>query len=399
MRKRSVLLLAGLLLLVVGFGIKVDFLKLHQEAIVVDTHVDTLQRVVRGADLGTRSDQGHVDIPRLREGGVDLEFFAVWVSPEYLPKSPDDPDSSAWRAHLLIDALYDQARKHPDDLAVVTNYREAMEAIKAGKIAAALGIEGGHAIENSLEKLEEFYKRGVRYLSLTWENSTDWATSAKDETSGKELPFRGLTEFGKKVIRKMNELGMLVDISHSGETTFWDVIRTSTKPLIASHSSVYALCPHYRNLKDDQIKAIAEKGGVIMLNFYAGYLDSTYERQRARIMMAHRAELQEIRRKYRDHFDLMVQAFKKVLGPELEKIRPSVDILIDHIDYIVKLVGPDYVGLGSDFDGISVAPKGLEDISKLPLITKKLLQRGYSEEDIRKILGGNFLRVFKEVCE
>lgn len=371
---------------------------LHYDSIVADGHNDVLLRVLRGFDITKRNEQGHIDIPRMKEGGLDLPFFACFPSPQFVSRGQDDPDSCTWVVRRMIDSLRSVASRLPDQIQVVTSGSEAERVIKSGRIAAAIGIEGGHAIQNSLDTLEILYRLGARYMTITWMTSTDWATSSRDESSGRELPFRGLTEFGKKVVRKMNELGMIVDVSHVGEQTFWDVIQTSTAPVIASHSSVYALCPVDRNLKDEQIRAIAEKGGVVLINFYAGYLDSTYERLRRGVMDDHQAELDSLRRavgSYNERFRLLAG---RLLRPELEEIRPPLDLLIDHIDYVVKLVGPDYVGLGSDFDGISATPRDIEDVSDLPAITRALWKRGYSPEDIRKILGGNLLRVFKEVC-
>ena len=272
---------------------------------------------------------------------------------------------------------------------------ELKRAVKEKRLAAMMGVEGGHMIEDKIENLDKFFVRGVRYMTLTWNNSTDWATSAADETTKKDsLPHKGLTDFGKKIVARMNELGMIVDVSHVGEQTFWDVINATTKPVIASHSSVWTLCPHRRNLKDDQIKAIAKNGGVIHVNFYAGFLDSTYQKKSTALEIKYKPELDSLLSKniQPDYARMMVGEMHR---DELDAIRPPLSILLDHIDYIVKLVGVDYVGLGSDFDGIEAAPSGLNGVQDFPLITKALLERGYSKKDIRKILGGNFIRVFK----
>ncbi len=384
--------------LTLGLGNRVDWRKLHFEAIVADGHNDALLRVLRGCDLTQRHDTGHIDIPRLREGGLDLPFFACWPSPAYVSRGPDDPDSSAYVVRRMIDSLRAIASRVPDQLVIVTSGSQAEEVIRSGRIAAAIGVEGGHAIQNSLDTLEVLYRLGARYMTLTRITSTDWATSSRDESSGKDLPFRGLTDFGKRVVRRMNELGMIVDISHVGEKTFWDAIRVSDAPVIASHSSVYAICPVDRNLKDDQIRAVAEKGGVVLINFYAGYLDSSFEARRRALLERHRAQLDSLRALYGGDYGKVRTVMGRLLRPEMEQIRPPLELLIDHIDYVAKLVGPDYVGLGSDFDGISVTPKGIDDVSDLPVITRELLKRGYSPEDVRKILGGNLLRVFKQVC-
>lgn len=232
-------------------------------------------------------------------------------------------------------------------------------------------------------------------MTLTWNNSTSWATSAADETTkGDSLPHKGLTDFGKQVVKRMNEIGMIVDVSHVGEQTFRDVINTTTKPVIASHSSVWNLCPHRRNLKDDQIKAIAKNGGVIHLNFYAGFIDSTYEGKSQEFITRHKVEVDSLISSgtQPDYAQMMVM---ERYPDEVTAYRPPLSVLLDHLDYIVKLVGVDYVGLGSDFDGIEAPPRELNGVQDFPLITKALLERGYSKKDINKILGGNFLRVFK----
>ncbi len=371
----------------------IDHLKIHYDAIVADTHNDVLLRVMEGEDITVETDRGHTDLVRLKKGGVDVQVFAVWVDPIAFAKN------SFKRANQMIDTLYSIVKRNPDKIAIVTNSSELEKALSEGKICAVIGVEGGHAIENSIEKLEQLYKRGVRYLGLTWNNSTDWASSAFDETTNPEkLKVRGLSEFGKKVIRKMDELGMLIDVSHLGEQAFWDVIKTTTKPVIASHSSVYSLCPHYRNLKDEQIKAIAETGGVVFVNFFPEYIDSTFAQKRKQLGEKYKAQLDSLRVLYEHDQRAYRQARRQLMKKASEELRPPLDVLIDHIDYIAKLVGVDHVGLGSDFDGISITPLEMDDVSFLPNITRELLKRGYSIEDVKKILGGNFLRVFKQVC-
>jgi membrane dipeptidase len=257
-----------------------------------------------------------------------------------------------------------------------------------------MGVEGGHMIEDNLDNLDIFYRRGVRYMTLTWNNSTSWATSAWDETRKKDsLPHLGLTDFGKEVVKRMNRLGMIVDLSHVGERTFWDAINTTTKPVIASHSCVYTLCPVPRNLKDDQIVAIGRNGGVIHLNFYSGFLDSNYVKREIAFLAVHKQELDSLRASKMATYEIEEWMAKKY-SQEANALRPPLSILLDHLDYIVKLIGVDHVGLGSDFDGIESEPQSLDDVASFPLITKALLERGYSKKDILKILGGNFIRVF-----
>jgi membrane dipeptidase len=372
---------------------KFDYLKFHYDAIVADTHNDVLLRAMEGEDISVETRVGHSDLVRLKKGGVDIQVFAVWVDPIAFEKKPFK------RAKDMIDTLYSIARRNSDKIAVVRNSAEIEKAIAEGKICAVIGVEGGHAIENSIEKLEELYKLGVRYLGLTWNNSTDWASSAFDETTNPDkVKITGLSEFGKKVVEKMNELGMIVDVSHLGEKAFWDVVKVTKKPIIASHSSVYKLCPHYRNLKDEQIKAIAQTGGVVFVNFYAEYIDSTFNTKRKKLEEKYKAQFDSIRVLYEHDQNAYRRARRQLMQKIAEELRPPLDVLIDHIDYIAKLVGVDHVGIGSDFDGISITPLEMDDVTFLPNITKKLLERGYSTDDVKKILGGNFLRVFKQVC-
>jgi len=367
-------------------------LKFHFESYVADTHNDVLLRVMRGEDITRRMDTGHSDLPRLKEGGVDLQVFAVWVNPDrYLP------DSSFIRANEMIDSLYAVATRAPDRISITETYADLLINERKGVLSAVIGVEGGHPIENSLEKLEQLYGRGMRCFGLTWNNSTDWATSARDETEAKDIPFKGLTPFGKSVVRKCNELGVIIDVSHSGEQTFWDILETTSKPVIASHSSVYALCPHYRNLKDNQLWAIKANGGVVFINFYAGYLDPEFEQKVTSVEERYRRELDSLKVLYGEHSDEYWYRRQALLEAEIERISPDLDVLIDHIDYVAKLIGPEYVGLGSDFDGVSALPKQMEDCTYLPAITGKLLERGYSKHDIQLILGGNFKRIFRAV--
>ncbi len=371
----------------------IDYLKIHYDAIVADTHNDVLLRAIEGEDITVETDRGHTDLMRLKKGGVDVQVFAVWVDPVAFAKN------SFKRANQMIDTLYSIVGRNPDKIAIVTNSSELEKALSEGEICAVIGVEGGHAIENSIEKLEQLYIRGVRYLGLTWNNSTDWASSAFDETTNPgKLKVKGLSEFGKKVIQKMDELGMLIDVSHLSEQAFWGVIKTTKKPVIASHSSVYSLCPHYRNLKDEQIKAIAKTGGVVFINFFPEYIDSTFAQKRKQIEEKYKAQFDSLRVLYEHDQEAYRRARRQLMKKALEELRPPLDVLIDHIDYIAKLVGVDHVGLGSDFDGISITPLEMDDVSFLPNITRELLKRGYSIENVKKILGGNFLRVFKQVC-
>jgi membrane dipeptidase len=373
-----------------------SYKKIHRKAIVVDTHNDIL---MKAADEGVVFDQDlsgktHSDLARWKKGGLDVQLFSV-----YCDGDAKNPFAYANREMDSLDAV---AARNPDKIVKVANYAELIKAIKQHKIAAMFGVEGGHMIENHLNKLDSLYKRGARYLTLTHNISPPWATSAADETSpnasiGKGLNSegkKGLTQFGKQVVQRMNQLGILVDVSHSGEQTFWDVIHTTTKPIIASHSSVYNLTPHRRNLKDDQIKAIAKNGGVIQVNFNPGFIDSTFDKKEIAFFKEHAAEKDSLVKSGMGDFYAMDYLYRKY-ADEAKPMRPPLSMLIDHIVYIIKLVGIDYVGLGSDFDGINLTPQQLDDVTDYPLITKALVEKGYSKKDIDKILGGNFLRVLQ----
>jgi len=363
--------------------------KIHSSAVLVDTHNDfpsasIEKKVSLDSDLLGKT---HTDLARLRAGGVDVQIFSIFCGAEQ-----QHPYAFANRE---IDSVYEWANRAPNRMTIVRTPAELKQAIKDNRLAAMIGVEGGHMIEDKIENLDALYVRGVRYMTLTWNNSTSWATSAADETTkGDSLTHKGLTDLGKKIVVRMNELGMLIDISHNGEQTFWDVIKLTKKPIIASHSSVWAFCHHRRNLKNDQIKAIAKNGGVIHLNFYAGFLDSTYEKKAAQLLSKHKPEIDSLiaRGTQPDYAGIMtMEKYKE----ETNSIRPPLSLLLDHLDYIVRLVGVDFVGLGSDFDGIEAAPRELNGVQDFPLITKALLERGYSKKDVRKILGENFLRVFK----
>jgi membrane dipeptidase len=365
-----------------------SYKKVHSDAIVVDSHNDILSQTTDYGYILDKDLRGktYTDLARLKEGGVDVQIFSVFCNGNQI-----NPYALANRQMDSLDAVL---KRNPDKIVKVANISQLYQAVGQHKIAAMFGIEGGHMIENDLDKLAAFYKRGARYMTLTWVNSTSWATSSNDETFNKELTHKGLTEFGKQVVKKMNELGMLVDISHVGVQTFWDVINTTTKPVIASHSAVYSLCQHNRNLNDEQIKGIAKNGGVIQVNFYSGFLDNNYFKEKEAFFAKHAAEMDSLSKTGMEKFkieDLMFARYKS----EVELLRVPLSALIDNIEYIIKLVGVDYVGLGSDFDGIESAPRELDDVTRYPLITKALLARGYSPKDVTKILGGNFIRVLK----
>ena len=372
--------------------------KIHFNSILIDTHNDIPQKALQDGVSFDQSLKGktHSDLQRMKEGGVDAQFFSIWCDGNMV-----NPYAMANRQ---IDTVLAWTGRNPGAMLQVFSTAEIMNAVKQKKLAVLFGVEGGHMIENDLNKLDALYKRGVRYMTLTWNNSTDWATSALYETSpptplhsvergADSVRKKGLTDFGKQVVRRMNELGMLVDLSHVGEQTFRDAMATTTKPVLVSHSCVYNLCPHRRNLKDDQIKAIAKNGGVIHLNFYSGFLDPAFEARSDAFTAKHKTEMDSLLKVNPEPYFMQVYLFNKY-PDEVKALRPPLSLLLDHLDYIVKLVGVDHVGMGSDFDGINSSPQGLDGVEDFPKITEELVKRGYSKKDIRKILGGNLLRVF-----
>lgn len=363
---------------------------LHKRAIVVDTHADTLWRVLdKGDDITTRSMKGHVDVPRLLEGGVDGQFFSIWPQPAY------GPDGYVKRCLRLIDALHSTIAKSGGRMFLATTPDDIRRADREGRVAALLGIEGGHAIEDDLAALRMFHRMGVRYMTLTWSINTDWADS-----SGDSRTFHGLTGFGRKVVEEMNRIGMIVDVSHVSDETFNDVLAVTRAPVIASHSSCRAICDAPRNMSDEMLRALGKNGGVIMINYYSAFLDQRFrdevkkasEAQKEKISAAATETLGDPVAFENRMWDLHAALDASVAPPPLSK-------LLDHIDRAAKVAGVEHVGLGSDFDGITSSPKGLEDVSRLPEITRGLLERGYSDDEIAGILGGNFMRVFDQVVK
>jgi membrane dipeptidase len=375
--------------------------RLHRQSIVVDTHNDITSPLIDdGFDLAMRGDdpnakvKTHTDLMRMKAGGLGAEFFAVYVGKEFVNKKPVEGGGAARRALDVIDIVQEQIRRHPESLEAASTAADIRRIVKNGKIAALMGIEGGHAIEDSLHALRMFYKLGVRYMTLTHTNTNDWADSEGDINNPNVQHHNGLTDFGRDVIKEMNRIGMMVDISHVADKTFYDVIATTSAPVIASHSSARAIANNPRNMTDDMLKALAKNGGVAMVNFYDGFLDP----RKAELALRSRTMEDELKVKYPNE--------PKRAQEEIEKWRVANDpgktplsVLIDHIDHIIKVAGIDHVGIGSDFDGVPLTglPVGMEDISKLPTITYELMKRGYSDADIKKVLGENLLRVMSQV--
>jgi membrane dipeptidase len=363
-------------------------LAIHRRAIVIDTHNDVTTPMTNDDyDLsGTPPAPYRTSIAKMKEGGLTGEFFSLYIRPWYV-----EHGGAARRTLDMIDSVYRAVERHPNDLMLATSAAGIRRAKTQKKIAALMGIEGGHAIENSLATLREFHRLGVRYMTLTWNNTNDWADAGRGEKT-----HNGLTEFGKDVVREMNRLGMLVDVSHVSDKTMSDALDVSKAPIIASHSSARALSNVPRNIPDALLKRIAKNGGVIQVNFYGYFLDAaTVGPQGEARDKRLKAQQDLLNEKYKDDPERLAEESDK-----LEAANPLAPLplskLIDHIDYIVKVAGIDHVGLGADFDGAMDFPEGAQDVSMLPNITYELLKRGYSERDIRKILGENFLRVFAE---
>jgi membrane dipeptidase len=364
-----------------------EALRIHRKAIIVDGHNDiTSPMVDENYDLGTPSvGKYHTDLARMKQGGMTAQFFSIYVDKKYVAEG-----GSARRAMDMIDVVYRAVERHPDAMMFATSAADIRRAKQQKKIAALMGIEGGHAIENSLAALRDFYRLGVRYMTLTHNNTNDWADSSRDEPR-----HNGLTDFGKEVVREMNRLGMLVDVSHVSDKTMSDVLDVSTAPIIASHSSARALSNHPRNIPDDLLRRIAKNGGVVMVNYYPVFIDQkAYDADRAREERL-KPQMDALKERFKDDPKRLEEETKKL--EDANPLPPTpLSRVIDHIDHIAKVAGIDHVGLGSDFDGVPSLPEGLKDISQLPNITYELLRRGYKEEEIRKILGENLLRVFAE---
>ncbi len=372
--------------------------RIQDSAIVIDTHADTPQRFLdQGFDLGTVTpvSKGHVDLSKIKEANLGAEFFSIWVEPER------NQGHYAKRAMDLIDAVYQQARRHPDQITMAFSVDDIMRA-RTGpnkKFAALMGIEGGHAIENDIRVLRDFYRLGVRYMTLTWSNTNEWADSSGDVNDPKVQHHNGLTPFGKEVVAEMNRLGMIVDISHVADKTFWDTIAVTRAPVIASHSAARILSDHPRNMTDDMLKAVGKNGGVVMVNFYSSFIDDNYRRA----YLAQKPQRDAAVKAFEDKLKaegkpVTYEATNEVSKEWAAKLgRPPLKSLIDNIDHIAKVAGVDHVGLGSDFDGVDSLPQEIDSVADLPKITQALLDRGYTAEQIKKILGGNLLRAFRQV--
>jgi len=371
--------------------------RLHAAAIVIDTHLDAPDALsTRYQDIAKRGATDHFDIPRAREGGLTAAFFSIFVSADHAERG-----TSAGRALELIDLTRRVVAEHPRDLVLATTPDEIRRAKRARKIAVLMGIEGGHAIEDSLGALRELHRLGVRYMTLTHSNTNHWADSSgpfwlPDFDPAASAVHHGLTDLGRKVVGEMNRLGMIVDVSHVSDETLAAVLAISSAPVMASHSSCRALAAMPRNLTDEQIKAIAAKGGMVMINFGSAFLDGEAYLEGARRRNARKDEYLALKKKWAADLDRQVKETRALLE-SIPEPRTKWTKIVDHIDHVIAIAGPDAVGLGTDFDGISDPPEGMEDVSMLPKLTEEMLRRGYSDAQVKKVLGENFLAFFARV--
>jgi membrane dipeptidase len=369
-------------------------LKIHRRAIIVDGHNDIPSPMFDDDfDLASSSvgkfhkdgDPFHTDLQRFKQSGITGEFFSIYVDRKY---AENGGSGAARRALDLIDVTYRAVEKYPNQLMQCTTAADIRRAKRIGKVCALMGIEGGHAIEDSLFALREFYRLGVRYMTLTHNNTNNWADAHRDVPRN-----NGLSDFGKEVVREMNRLGMLVDIAHVSEKTMSDVLDTSTAPIIASHSGARGVADHTRNVPDAILRRMPKNGGVIMVNFYPAFLDAKYNADENDRTKRLKPQIDALKEQFKNNAEAYNEAERKLLAANSIDV-PSYTKIVDHIDYIKKLIGIDYVGIGSDFDGVPLLPKGMNGMEDLPLVTYEMLRRGYSEQEIRKVLGENFLRAF-----
>ena len=371
----------------------------HQSAIVVDTHADTPGRFVdENFDPSKDAGRGHWDLAKAKQGNLGAEFFSIWVDPEKFK------GQYVQRAMKMIDSVYETVGKHPNEMVMAYSVKDIRDA-RTGphkRVASLMGLEGGHVIEGDMALLRDFYRLGVRYMTLTWANSNEWAQSSGDykkDASGK-LIDPGLTEYGRKIVMEMNRIGMIVDISHVSDRSFYNALTASRAPVIASHSSARAITDVPRNMDDDMLVALSRNNGVAMVNFNCGFISNDYNKRSKQFIVDHPDDMKKMRDMEQQYKDGKInenelQQFQAQLNAQVG--RPPMSALIDHIDHMVKVAGWEHVGIGSDFDGVPCLPEGIDSVADLPKITQALAERGYTEKQLRGILGENLLRVFADV--
>jgi membrane dipeptidase len=372
-----------------------DPLAVHNSSIVIDTHADTPQRFVdEHWNFTDPLNGGMLNYDSAKKGNLDAQFFSIWVDPSQYPAN-----ASARRTLDLIDGTLEQVRRAPNKLALCVTADQIIAAHQQGKFAVLMGIEGGHSIENSLGLLRDYYRLGVRYMTLTWSNTNDWADSSGDIDDDTVTHHNGLSPFGKKVVAEMNRLGMMVDISHVSDKTFWDVIEITKAPIIASHSSARALTQAPRNMTDDMLRAVAKNNGVVMVNFFPAFIDEPWRAAWNASKPERQKEQDVLEAEYKAKgLPVPFEASDRIDRKYADRIgRAPFNSLINHFDHVIKVAGVDHVGIGTDFDGIPVPPEGIDSAADLPKVTAALMARGYTAEDMHKLLGGNLLRVFRAV--
>ncbi len=369
-----------------------------KDIILIDGHADTPQRFVdEGWDFCGPLGDGHLNLKTARQSGLSAEFFAIWVQPD------EWEGRYAHRTLELIDGVYEQLRKHPSELALGLTAEDVRRTHAEGKFCVLLGIEGGHSIENSLALLRMYHRLGVRYMTLTWSNTNEWADSSGDLDNTTVLHHNGLTRFGREVVREMNRLGMMVDVSHVADKTFWDVMETTRVPVIASHSGARALADVPRNMTDEQMRAVATSDGIVMVNFYASFVDDAWRDAWTATAEDRNALTQTRANEYRGRgeavpYSVALKVDREYYAANAARLhRPSFERVVDHIDHVAKVAGIHHVGIGTDFDGFGILPDGLESAADLPKVFASLSARGYTREQVRKIAGENMLRVMEAV--
>ena len=367
---------------------------IHNSALVIDTHADTPGRFVdENFDLSQDAGKGYMDFNKIKAGNLGAEFWSIWVDPKV------NKGQEIKRALDMIDSVYEQARRHPDKMMMAFSTQDILAAHRQHKLASLIGVEGGHAIQGDIRVLRDYYRLGARYMTLTWSNTNELGDSSGDLENKDVEHHNGITDFGRQVVREMNRMGMIVDISHVADRTFFQALTTSRAPVIASHSSARALTNVPRNMTDDMLVALARNGGVAQVNFYCGFISQNWVDQSKKLAAEKDPDYEKVQSLFMSERtpQMTQQLYEAEAVLEKKLPRPPLIDLIDHIDHMVKIAGVDHVGIGSDFDGIDCSPQGMDSVADLPKITEALYKRGYKPADIQKILGGNLMRVFAEV--
>ena len=375
-------------------GVTTSWKAINNSALIVDTHADTPGRFVdENFDLSQDAGKGHMDFARIKAGNLGAEFWSIWVDPK-LYKGQEIK-----RALDMIDSVYEQARLHPDKMMMAFSTQDIKNAHSQHKLASLMGVEGGHALQGDIRVLRDYYRLGVRYMTLTWANTNELGDSSGDQNDKSIEHHKGITDFGRQAVREMNRMGMMVDISHVADRTFFQALTTSRAPVIASHSSSRAITNVPRNMTDDMLVALARNGGVAQVNFNCGFISQKYADREKQLEAEHDPDMEKINKLFlaEKTSENMKQLREALAAAEVKLPRPPLTDLIDHIDHMVKVAGVDHVGLGSDFDGVGCLPAGLDSVADLPKITEALYNRGYKAADLQKIFGGTLMRVFAEV--